>query len=343
MAGGFAGDPNTFVPSFEASGKLQIEYSRNPKSFPINKYVKNIPVKEDKGYYLNLDTSACARIQNTTGREWPDGQEAPNGDWFKVGLDWPVYITKRYATPYSVGQKATDQAAWDVLATYGRVAAQAQMTFRTKKAITALTTTGNWGNNTGTATAVGGGVLDTATTSNNYNQALMQAVASRIHKATYGMTDWPDLNMVMNPNTASRIARSPEVVDWLKQSPAALAQVRGDVESQNGKWGLPDVFFGMKTTIENAVVNTAEIGVADSVDYILPDGYIYFLSRPEGLMGDAGVPNFATCNFFLYEDMTVESKTDPDNRRTKGRVVDDFDFKIVAPATGFLITGALSS
>ena len=62
------------------------------------------------------------------------------------------------------------------------------------------------------------------------------------------------------------------------------------------------------------------------------------MSRPEGLMGSEGVADFATCQIFSYEDMTVETKKDPDNRREQGRIVDDFDVQVVAPASGFLMT-----
>jgi hypothetical protein len=41
---------------------------------------------------------------------------------------------------------------------------------------------------------------------------------------------------------------------------------------------------------------------------------------------------------FAYEEMTVETKNDSDNRRTIGRVVENLVPKVVAPASGVLFT-----
>jgi hypothetical protein len=45
---------------------------------------------------------------------------------------------------------------------------------------------------------------------------------------------------------------------------------------------------------------------------------------------------------FAYEEMTVEQRDDPDNRRISGRVVEDYDVKIVAPVTGFIYRGCVA-
>lgn len=343
MAAGIASGLGTFVPSFEASGKLQVEYSRNPKKFALNKYAKLIPVKESIGYYLEIDNDEAARVLQTSleNSAWADGQEAPKGDDFKTTHYFRQFATRRYLTAFNLGQKAVEQASWDIIASYGRAAAQRRMTERTQYAVTTYSTTGNWGGNTDTCTNIAGGKLDVSTTSLNYIKELIQKVADKILKATIGAVNWEDMNMIMNPTTATLISRSAEFVDHLIQSPFALAQVRGDAPSQNGRWGLPDQLFGMNVVIEDAVKVTAAKGqTVTSSDraYILDTGTIAFMSRPEGLMGSEGVPDFSTLQIFSYEDMTVETKNDPDNRRTAGRVVDDFEVKLVAPASGYLVT-----
>jgi hypothetical protein len=42
---------------------------------------------------------------------------------------------------------------------------------------------------------------------------------------------------------------------------------------------------------------------------------------------------------FMLEEMTVETRQDPDNRLTKGRVVEDYATVMTAPVSGFLFTG----
>ncbi len=338
---GIASGANTFVANFAASGKLQVEYSRSPKSFAVNQYIKVRPVKQSVGYYLQITTDEAARILDTglANSIWADGQEAPSGDLFKSEFQFPRYGTQRYATPFSLGDKSVEQADWDIVASYARMAAQRRMTERVQKVVTTLTTTANWGDNYGTCTSLAGGYLDVSTTVLNYIKKLIQVVSSNILKATIGAVRYADLNMVMNPDTASLISRSAELVDHFKNNQFALAQIRGDKESQNGQWGLPDKLYGMNIVIEDAVkVTTAKGAASTTRSYILPTGTIYFLSRPEGLMGSDGVPDFSTVQVFSYEDMTVETKKDVDNRRTAGRVVDDFDTVHAAPASGYLVT-----
>ena len=57
--------------------------------------------------------------------------------------------------------------------------------------------------------------------------------------------------------------------------------------------------------------------------------------------GVVGAPTFSTITCFEYENMTAETKDDPDNRRVKGRVVDDIDVEMTASASGYLITAVL--
>jgi hypothetical protein len=342
---GYPSSSNTYIPSHEASGKLQIEYSRNPKKFSLNQYVHYVPVTQDTGYYLNITAEQAARMADSSGRDkdWHDGSEAPTGDAEAESFSWSPYTTARKAYPVQLGNKAVQQASWDILATHSRIQAQRAMTYRTQLAVTQLVTSGNWGANTSTATALAGGTLAASTSTTMYIKEAIQKVGIAIEQATLSTVDPDkDIVMVMNPNTATQISRSQEMVDFLKQSPAALGQVMGNIPGQTGKRGLPDYLYGMGVVIENAVKITSKpLAASVTRDYILPDGDIIFCSRPEGFEGSAGVPIFSTITIFVYEDMTVESKADPDNRRTSVRIVDDFQAVVTAPASGYLLTGCV--
>ena len=341
---GYPASSNTFIPSHEASGKLQIEFSRNPKRFSLNQYVHIVPVKQDTGYYLNITAEQAARMTDSSGRDkdWHDGAEAPTGDAETESFTWVPFTTARKAYPVQLGNKAVQQATWDIMATHSRIQAQRAMTYRTQLAVTQLATAGNWGDNTSTATALVGGTLASSTSTVMYIKEAIQKVGIAIEKATLSTVDPDrDIMMVMNPNTATQISRSQEMVDFLKQSPAALAQVMGNIPLQTGKRGLPDILYGMNIVVENAVKVTSQKGATAVRDYIMADGDIIFTSRPEGLEGSEGVPIFSTITLFVFEDMTVESKFDPDNRRTSVRVVDDFVAKVTASASGYLLTGCV--
>lgn len=65
-----------------------------------------------------------------------------------------------------------------------------------------------------------------------------------------------DLILVMNPTTAYAIGASQELVDVIKQSAEAYAQVT----QQTGRWseyGLPDHLYGLKVVVEDAVIVTS--------------------------------------------------------------------------------------
>lgn len=346
---GFAGTNSGYVPSFEAGGKLQVEFSRNPKKFSINKYCKLVPVKKSVGFFLYIDPNAAGRIinSNLADWQWPDGQEAPTGDDNLLASAFQKYGTVRYAFPFMLGDKTVEQSDWDIIASHSRMAAQQAMTARTRKVVTALTTAGNWQGNTDTCSNLAGGKVDVGDSTNPYIRKLFGSVAETILKNTYGVVKRSDIIAVMNPNTARQMHESAEMIDFLKQSPVSIDIVRGDVNRVSNvedNFGLPDFFHGVRIVVEDAVYNSARPtagSVTGTPTYVLGNGVILFVSRPEGLVGSEGVPSFSTVEIFSYEDMTVETKRDADNRRQAGRVVDDNDVQLVAPAAGYYVTACV--
>lgn len=346
MAATYPASQNTFIPSHEATGGMVIEYSRNPKRFALNNYVRIVPVKLGTGYYLAITAEEAARVLNSNGSDyvWHDGAEAPTGDNSTESHEFKQYATARRVYPFALGQKAVAQASWLIVDSHARIHAQQAMTVRTQIASTLLTTSGNWGSNTSAASSMtGGGYWDQSTSTTMFIQTCLLAAAEAINKATLGAVTWGDMIVVMNPTTARRIAKSQELVDQIKQSPFALGNVTGNVPAQNGRWGCPETLYGFPLVIEDAVKVTSRKGATAAQSYIHPDGSVLIVSRPEGLIGSEGVPSFSTVSLFSYEEMTVETKYDPDNRRTEGRIVDDFDVRLTAPTSGYLITSVLSS
>lgn len=345
MAASFPSSNNTFVPSHEASGGLTVGFSRNPKKFALNQYIKIVPVNKSVGYFLRITAEEAARIINADLADfvWHDGQEAPMGNDNLESFEYFKFSTKRYVFPYNIGNKAVEQADWKVFEVHGGFAAQKAMTARTMSAWSTsggLADTSVWSGSTDTATNLGGGKLDVSGASDKFILKTWNQVSENILKATLSVVQQAELVAVMNPNTARQLSETEEIRDFLKQSPFALAQVRGDVESQNGKWGLPDTLYSIKLVIEDATRVTSKKGATRVVSYVCPNSTIVFMSRPGGLVGMEGIPEFSTAQFFMYEEMSVETKDDPDNRRKMGRVVSDYDFQVAAPAAGYLVTAA---
>ena len=345
MAGPFfPSGTNTFVPSFDATGQLIVAYSRNPKDFPLNRYVQIIPVKRSVGYYLKLTAENAARVLGSAAQDfvWHDGNDAPTGVWNLNSFNFLPFYTTRYAFPFRLGWKTIEQADWKIVATESASAAQQAMTARTLVVANKLTTSTNWNtNHVNSATSLGGGFWSAGTAANPIIKKSINAMAIQIQKDTLGVVRLKDLVLVISPVVADAMGRSQEVHTYLQQSPFALAQVRGDQPSQNGIWGLPDAHYGVPVVVEDTVIVTQKKGAAIAPAYLFNTNDAMLLARPGSLVSE-GSKSFSTVGLFMLEEMTAETKDDPDNRRTSGRVVEDYDVEILSDISGYLVTNCLS-
>lgn len=341
------GATNTYVPSTEATNNMQVDFSRNPDSFALNKYIQIVPVKKDVGYYTEMTVEQAGRILNTDLKDhlWADGEDAPTHNGGTEKFEFKPYTTKRHVYGYRIGGKAAEQASWDILAQHGRIYAQLAMTARTQKVITALTTSGNYPTaNTSAVSSISGnaGKWDVSTTARQDIRRSIRYALDTIRRQTLGAVAPGQALWVMSPGCAGKIAESQEIVDYIKGSPQAMSYIKGN-EGPNAQYGLPEKLYGVDVVIEDAVKVTSRKGATKATSYVLADTTSMIVSRPGELMAKDGpeAPRFSTAALFVYEDMTVETKFDQDNRVNKGRIVDDFDVKVVAGLSGFLFTACV--
>lgn len=342
------GAPNTFVPSLEATGNMVVDFSRNIQSFALNKYVQIVPVDKSVGLYAKLGIDEGARIlqTNLANHLWGEGADAPSDrDQGETHVFLP-YTTKRYFFGYRVGAKSVAQAPWDILAKNGRMKAQQAMTARTMVTLSKLTTGANWPTaNTSAVSSIFGvtGKWNLSTTARNDIKRSIDHAIETIHLATNGAIEPGDFKLVMSPKCARKISVCQEIVDFIKGSPDAREYL-GNKLGPNAQYGLPANLYGVEIVIENAVRVSSKKGATRAADYVLTDSTPFLVSRPGGLVAPAGsneAPNFATACLFMYEEMTVESKHDTDNRVHKGRVVEEYVPEITAGVSGFLFTAAV--
>ncbi len=340
MPASFPGNINTFVPSFEASGRLQIEYSRNPESFALNRYVGIKTVDKGTGLYLEITAEEASRLVDQADYAWPDGQDAPTGIDGTESFIFRTYRTKRHSYAFRLGDKAVEQADWDILASHARIHAQKGMTARADEALTVLTTIANWGNNTDTATALGGGQWSAATLANPFILKSLNTVKERIHIETQGAVPPEALRLTISPPLAHVMRESGEIIDYVKQTPQAQMSIQG--RDFYERWGVPNTLYGYKIVIEDTVVTTTRKRVtAANKGYLLSEDVAIVTAVVEGLENSKepaeGAPTYNTMTLFVLEDLTVESKRDDDNRRTDARIVDDYVPVLTANLSGFLI------
>lgn len=333
---------NTFVPDHESSGRMIVDFSRDIKSFAINRYIQIVPVKKTDGLYLEMTVEQAGRIVNSNLSDlvWPDGAEAPRSRDNLEEFRFLPYRTKRYAPDFVLGDLTAEQATWDIMAQHLRINAQRMMTARTVVANSLAVNTGNYAaGHHSDASAISGnqGTWAASTTARQDIKRSLETAAIVIQKATLGAIKLNEMILVINPVLAAAISQCQEIVDHIKGSPHAAAQVKGEIPGYNQLFGLPDKLYGFPLVVEDCVRVSTRKGASTSKTYVHPDATALMVSRPGGLEGVEG-PSFSTISMFMQEEMTVEKKHDVDNRRLLGRVVDNWDTKVTAPSSGFVFT-----
>ena len=344
MAFAYPSGFNTFVPSFEASGHLVVAFSRNPKDFPLNKWISLTPVKKSVGYYLRITPEVAARVINNDLREfiWTDGDDAPDGNWGTESFSWFPFNTTRYSFPFRLGYKAEEQADWKILSAHSEFAAQDAMTARAVRCINKLLDSAQYASShVKTATVWGGGFWSAGTSTSPIIKKSLNAMAQQIQLDTLGKVKPSDLNLVISPLTADIMARSAEIHDYAKGSYVVQRVLEDGAVNPNQQWGLPPSLYGFPIVVDDTVQVTTKKGATTTTAYAFgpaATGTAALVCRKSGLTSVAGGPSFSTIHVFSYEEMTVEQRDDPDNRRIKARVVEDYDVQVVAPATACLAT-----
>lgn len=340
---------NSFIPDHAATDRMVIDFARNPKDFEINRYVQIIPVKKMAGYYLRMTVEEAGRIgADVDGKQfaWPDGQAAREGVGELETFDFAPYRCFRRQYPFLLGDLTIEQASWDVLAQHASIKSRLAMTMRTQLVATVAQTEGNYDASHVLDVDIGGdvsgnsGKWSESTTARQDIKRSLTTAAELILDDTLGAVSPDDLQLVMSSGMAAELAQTQELVDYIKGSPDALAQVRGELKGGNTMYGLPDKLYGIPIVVDKTRKTTSKKGATTTKASVVAKATPFLTSRVGGLTGIADAPNFSTIVIFSLEEMTVEQFGDRKNRRTLGRVVDNYVVAMVAPASGVLFKNA---
>lgn len=343
----YPGASNTFVRNFEASGKLKIEFSRNPKSFALPNYAAMRKVTKTAGYWLKLGNSEASRIVSQNKHRWAPSANFPDANDVNESFSYKLFDTERFGFGFNFGTRTVENADWDLVPWMARTVAQKAMTNRTLDALTEMTTAGNWGGLTDTATNLGGGKWDVATFALPYIRKTFNAVMQSISKQTQGAVAAGSSYCLVSPVVAAQMAESEEIRDYVKQQESAVALQKMEDRPMVMRYGLPEMLYGVRMIVDDTVRVTTEAGASTTTrGYVLGATTAIFGTNTVDVLKSElppgeNVPFFDTLTLFLYEDMTVEQMEDPVNRRTMGRVVDDFDAILTCPESGYLVTAVV--
>lgn len=342
---------NTFTPNFDATGMV-VSATRNPDQFALADYMQYVNVSERVFYYARLDLDEPARIENTQMFQWAPGQEAPSYN----GIGSFAFVqdsTAKYAYPWVLPQEAIDQAAWDLESSQMGIVQSKCMTNRTILGSSILQTSSNWpSSNTDTVNNLnaGAGKWDTASSdpaSANYLAIRKSLVAAMTKSILYtnATMKWKDFVCVISPTMANKMGNTSELYNYVKGSPDAQSRQKGDV--MTGSYNAPPTYANVKLVVEDAVRVTSHQTVAPTTaspgtrGWVWTDSVPVLLSRKGGLQAQYGGNSLSTVQMYFYREAVVYTKSDPDNERQMGRVVDDFKTVLAFPQSGFCMTGAL--
>lgn len=335
---------SSMIPLLEVSGKLQVETSRNPKSYPINSYTRQIVAKgSPRGSYLRLNPIDGIRLQQPA--EWPYGTPRPRSTSSTVSWTPREFNCVRYAPdPIQLDQLSVDVANWDIQGVHARALARKAMINRTNRTMDVVTVPGNYGS-TATCTALAGGFADQGTVADPILLRLFQAAFLRIYNASGGSVSPDEVGMLINHETAIRLSRSREIREFVATSPASLDIVVGEERYNSAKkYFLPAYYSHFRFDVEDTIFALPPGNQATEAapTRSFPDNAALFYVRQGPLNKSDSEQEFSTITQFIYEDMTVEALTSQWDRLLLMSVVDHFDVAITAPQCGVWVPNLFS-
>ncbi len=342
-----------------------VAFIRKPAQFPLNKYVQYVKTNKNVGVFAKLGRDEHVRVPSDEEFAWHDGDVRPSGDYIKPRFEWVEFATFRRAYPWTIGYMAAEQAkdTWRPKLVHTMDALAIAMTNRTKRVVTLLEATANWGSNYADVNTLNGGHGTWDTASDDPNSPNYQAIygslieaARRVHLGTNGVVGMGEMRLLVGPDLAIAMSKSPEILNYVRETPNALTIVVDGLgaaasgkANPNGMWGLPSHYRGFEIVVEDSMVVTERpkasgVEATTARTYIKSGASACLVSRPGGLDGEFGSQSYSTVQVYHYgELLQVEAFDDPENRRVKGSVVEDIKEVLAAAPAGFLLTGTLPS
>lgn len=344
-AGQTPGGMNTIIPLFDVSGQLKIEFSRNPKSYPLNRYTAQINSSIPRGAYAYFNPNEHVRQRQTS--KWAYGQPMPTGYDNLLRFEQKNFVCERYAFPATLDMEATNWSSFDVRAMHAKKLAQQAMINRTAVVLGTITTTSNYPSaNVVTATVAGGGFLSGGTTADPRILNALTYASNLIMSATGGRAGLAGarFGVLMNHNTAVALSRTREIREYVMQQANSPGMITGASELMDATaYMLPPRLYKFDVVVEDTFRNTGNPDSALDLNLpVFPDNTLIVYVVDGGFEKSYGDQSFSTFTQFVYEDMTTESAEDAWNRLIHLKVVDNFDFKITSPVTGVVITNIFS-
>jgi hypothetical protein len=279
-----------------------------------------------------------------------DGQPRPRGQWNEQDFRANSYTCFRRVLPDAVGWQTREQAAWPIQEVKLNALAHLMMVQRTLCFYNlTLTQANHLSTHVKSATAWSslnggsGGFWSAGTVTNPIIKRSMANMANQIRLDTMNAVTYKNLTLIISPPAAIAMAASAEIHDYLARSPYSLAQIRGDVESQNGEFGLPDKLYDMRLVIDGTLRTTSpRLQIPGTTLDQMDDNTALMISYPGDLSENVGqvTSSFSSVHMFVFkgEEMVVQTQDWPWDMKTDLSVHETYDMRLVSPETAALAT-----
>lgn len=353
----YTGQFNSYVA--KATGQV-IAQARDPKKYKLNKYTQLVKTDDELFLYYYIHPDDFVRHYNDKASVWEDGQKRPEKTGQRVRHKTREGQAIRRDYDFQIGWRTLKRADYNVLLSNTRSAENECMIAWTQECISLLETAGNWSGNTANAVDLAGGAQwDQGTPEDPVIKKTLLDLAERITLATNGIVgdyENPDdvgLILLLSPHAARRMATTPELHAIYKESTYTERLVAKAGVNPNAVWGLPEMLYGYKVIVENAVrvsespqdddTIAATTGSPAPRRFIKSFDSAVVLSQ-EKVDGNIGAPNYSTVQrYYVDREMSVEIFDEAKHEYTDGHVVRHGTTHVTAPATGFLVTNILNA
>lgn len=362
------GYQNVYIPGYQGDGESQkrfiVGFTLNEEGFALNNYVTVVGSDKPIAYYMKFKSEDFVRIPHAGGEDlrWADGTDRPRAQE-NPRFTNVQYELRRYGDQTTIGDMAEQFS--DIGSLLPIVQESFATQFMVRRAIsaqTALTTSGNYPTATthyyakygvlaNAAASLGypAGYFGTAGTQTIYDGTLDDAFIGKtlnhamtlILKRSNGNVKPSDLILVMNPNTAARLAKTREIRSYLAQQAGSLDVLKGQTPGMWPTFGLPNPLYGLKVLVDATTKVTSKQDHVndDSQDWVVADDQISIVARPGSV---AALPNsrpYSSLVLFQHKKWAMKPETfpDPENHRVKAAFSDMFTVELVAPEITFTI------
>jgi hypothetical protein len=349
----FPGHYNGFLP--EETGMI-VSFVKEKGAFAVTEYVQFVPHDQPIGLYRVLERDQFIRVVSQEENAWEDGDPAPTGEANKIRAKLEDWRSIRKVYPWILGEETAQlHKSWDLKKAQMDEAVRQCMTALTDRVNTLLDTTSNWP--TGHAKAAntlngGRGPWNDASADPDSPSYLaifrtLQGAYRQVHLATNGRVKMQDMRVVIGVDAAIAISETGELNHYVQHSPYAKEVIEKGLDPQFNAFGMPSMYRGYTFIVEDSPIveerpKASGVEATTARTYIKDPTTAWFVSRKGGLEGLHGSPSFSTVQVYHKGDLTeVEAFSDPENRRVKGRVVNQTAEVLPAGLAGMHISDVL--